>query len=409
MRPRRIVRAIAVLLVATLAAACLETKATDDAPQPSLDANALGFLPLVAATTCPRTTNCYEPTIAADPQGRLFVSDGGTSDVGVSADGGVTWTTTKPPPMPAGLNGRQGDIIVQVSPSGRLYWSALVIVQPQGQGFVLEGLQIAWSDDGAQTWAGNVHLSPATLAPQVVSPDRQWLGFGPGQTMYVTYNQVPTGIWIARSDDAGKTWSAWTRAAPLEGRRGGIGQSGPPVVDASGRVFVPACSLQDGTTFVFSSQDRAATFRATEVPGGCNWFPILAITSEDELVLAVQPGNVRIASSKDQGRTFTAMKDWARGATAAAWPVPLGNGSIAVAWFKVGASSTELHVTFGDIATGPRTDLTVGTTKGTSGQSSALTDFASATSLPDGRLATVLVQGKEALVSLTGVPIPRAP
>lgn len=354
----------------------------------------------VAVKAC-AYASCYEPTIASDPQGRLFVADGSTSAIGVSTDGGRTWVQKNPPPMPSGLTGSQSDVIVQAAPSGRLYWSALVVARPVQGSFVLEGLQVAWSDDAADTWAGNVHLSPLTRTAEVVAPDRQWLSFGPAGHLYVTYNQVPTGIWIARSTDGGATWSGWTRAAPLEGRGGGIGQSGPPVVDSKGRVFVPACDIANAGTRVFVSRDQARSFTSTLVPGPCSWFPMLGVGWDDSLVLAVSAGAVSVARSVDGGATFTKLKEWARGATAAPWPIVRDDGEAIVAWYEGDGSSSDLVVGAGPAHEGPDRRVIVADGMGTSGsRTSALTDFASMARLPDGRLALTWVVGNTAVVSV---------
>lgn len=361
-----------------------------------------GFAPPVVAVVKCHYASCYEPTIASDLQGRLFASDGTTSDVGVSPDGGMSFTGVKPPPMPAGITGVQSDVVLQVSPSGRLYWSALVVDTTGGQ-FVLEGIQVAWSDDGGSTWVGNAHVSPAAAPGAiVVSPDRQWLGFGAGRTVYLTYNQIPTGIWLARSDDSGATWGGWTRAAPAEARQGGFGQSGPPVVDAKGRVLVPACQGDDSTTLIFASTDGGKTFTVSSAPGGCTWFPILAIAPDGRLILActTPDGNVIVSMSNDSGATFGPPVTWGANGTAAPWPLPGSGGRLALAWYEGSSSSSTLRVAWGD-ENGPGKNETVAPDIGSSGsRTSALTDYASAAQLPDGRIATVWVKGPQALVAV---------
>jgi hypothetical protein len=401
-------RAALLMLAVLLLAGCATRPTPVAAPTPTVTAAPWSFgAGGVALEKC-KYQDCYEPTIAADPQGRLFVADGITSAVAVSSDAGKTWTQRDPPPLPMGLAGDQSDVIVQVAPSGRLYYSALVVVYPPvGVGAVLEGIEVAWSDDGAATWAGNVHVSPATATPQVVSPDRQWLGFAPDGTIYLTYNQIPTGIWLAKSGDQGKTWTGWTRAASVEGRNAGIGQSGPPVVDGAGRVYVPACqggattTDVQGGTLVFRSDDQGKTFTRSVVVAQCNWFPILTVAKDGTLVLALQPDGVTVSSSTDQGKTFTTTKAWGSPkASAAAWPVALPDGGVDVAWFDVGGTTAELHVSRGTVA-GMTQDVAVGTVsaKSSSGNPTR-TDYASAALLPDGRLAVVWVKGNQAMVAV---------
>jgi BNR repeat-like domain len=398
------VRALLPVALLVLLAGCLGAQPAPAGPAAAPTPPG-AFAPSAVAVAKCAYASCYEPTVAADPQGRLFASDGSTSDVGVSTDGGATFVGVKPPPLPAGVSGVQSDVVLQVAPSGRLYWSALVVDTTGGQ-FVLEGIQVAWSDDGAATWAGSAHVSPvAQPGAVVVSPDRQWLGFAAGRTVYLTYNQIPTGIWIARSDDAGATWGGWTRAAPTEQRQGGFGQSGPPVVDAKGRVLVPACLGDDTATLVFASDDGGKTFASSSVPEGCTWFPILAAAPDGRVVLArtTPEGKVLVSTSTDRGATFGPAATWGGNGTAAPWPLPDGQGGLVLAWYDGASSRSALHVAWGDDA-GPRRDVVVAPDMGASGsRTSALTDYASAARLPDGRIAVVWVRGNQALVA-TGSP-----
>lgn len=348
---------------------------------------------------------CYEPNVAVDPQGRIFVVDGWTSKVGVSEDGGRTFTQRDPPKVPADMSAWQADVLVQVSPAGRLYWSALLInfAAPTP---LLWGIQVAWSDDAAATWAGNVILDPVeSPGAAVVYPDRQWLGFGSGQTVYLSYNQIPTGIWLARSDDAGATWGGWVRAAAAEARVGPgqtnlpAGQSGPPVVDADGTVYLPACGA--GTTLVFRSTDGGQSFAPLPARGGCNWFPILAVLN-DTLTLAVQDdANAIVTVSTDGGTNFSDPVAWGTGATAAPWPLSHANGSLALAWYHgTDATHAELHLARGN-ATHPIQDRIVSNvTSATAERTPALTDFASAAWMPDGRVAIVWVEGPRVMVQV---------
>lgn len=343
--------------------------------------------------------SCYEPSIAVDDEGRIFLTDGITADVAVSSDGGASWTARAPPPIPAPLfEGFQTDALVQTSPDGRLYYSALLMrAVPGVSGAVLEAIQVAASDDGGATWAINAYLSPAadpTLP--IYSPDRQWLGFGGDGTMYLTYNQIPTGIWIARSDDGGAAWSGWTRAVPAEARDAGFGQSGPPVVDADGAVHVPACA--GGRFGVFTSADGGSTFTAQTVPMGCNWFPILAIAPSGALVAAAQDGSKIVVSHKHGEEAWTDPVVWGKAATAAPWPLPGPAGALAVAWYEDGGKST-LHVTYGTLDDGPERDVVAQSDiGGAATRTSANTDFAHAARLAEGSVGVVWADGEQAKV-----------
>lgn len=362
-----------------LFAGCAAPAAEPTAPA-SADAAAPGvsFAPPVAAVEeCAYT--CFETSVAIDGAGRLFATGGSTGPLGVSEDGGATWGTLDPPPLDD-PSARQSDVLLQASPSGRLYYSALVIRSTPVGGFLLEGIQVAWSEDGGATWGGNTLLGPVSdpaAAGVVLAPDRQWLGFGEGETVYLTYNQIPTGIWAARSDDGGRTWTGWTRALPLE-TRGGIGQSGPPVVGSDGRVHVAGCAPARGVV-VASSGDGGATWSlATAAQGGCSWFPIPAAGNDGAVHVAYQDGagDVFVVTSVDGGPTWAEPVQWARGATSSPWLVPAGNWTLAVAWYEEDGDSSTLRFARGT-ADGPASTATVAEgVKGPAQRTTANTDFA---------------------------------
>ena len=63
-----------------------------------------------------------EPNVAVDTSGRIFVLG---DDLAVSEDGGVTFTPTGLPPVPAPAD-FHGDSLIQASPYGALYHSSLL-------------------------------------------------------------------------------------------------------------------------------------------------------------------------------------------------------------------------------------------------------------------------------------------
>lgn len=385
----------AVLLVAILLAGCVAAPAPDVGT--GTDPAAVAFAP---AATIPIDcgAGCFEPSVAVDPQGRIFVTDARQPIVARSTDGGATWEAFPTPPYPKPTGDETlGDNLVQIAPDGTLYYSTIVLVRSQA-GAILESLQVAWSTDGAKTWAGNTILSPVdALGAPVITPDRQWLGFAEDGTIYITYNQVPTGIWSARSDDGGATWTAWTRAAPLEGRVG-AGQSGPPVVDAQGRVFVPACVSEPQHTVVFVSEDKGSTFARRDLPGTtCSWFPILALDEGGGLVAAWMGNDavLQVTRSGDAAATWSEPVAWADDGVASPWPIPLADGKLAVAWLTNGEPSV-LCLGIGDPTTGPERTLDVaGDAPGGGG-----THFAHGTRAPDGRLALTWTDGDVVLVAI---------
>lgn len=340
---------------------------------------------------------CYEPTVAVDNDGRIYATDGVTSNIAVSEDAGLTWTTVAPPSIPGPLPGIQGDALVQTTPSGRLYYSALIAREiPLVGSYLLESIQVAWSDDAGATWGVNVVVSLAGRPGAAVAlPDRQWLGFGPDDVVYMTYNQIPTGIWFAQSDDAGATWSGWTRAVSAEGRGGGWGQSGPPIARDDGRIIVPACVSEPRDTAAFVSEDGGQTFERRDTGiGGCNWFPIMTLADDGTLITAVQDGSdIQVATSPDAGATWSEPRTWGNKATVAPWPLAGPNGTLALAWFEDGGDTSTLHVSQGPRDGEPTSDLVVAGEIGGASRTPANTDFASIAWLAPGRLAAVWAQG----------------
>ena len=91
------------------------------APAQDGGAGTLAFLPPTdVKTDC---EDCYEPAVAADPQGRIYVAAWRVGGVAVSDDGGATFTVSEIPepasPTP-GTAGGTSDDIVDIAPWGSL-------------------------------------------------------------------------------------------------------------------------------------------------------------------------------------------------------------------------------------------------------------------------------------------------
>jgi hypothetical protein len=289
-------------------------------------------------------------------------------------------------------------VLVQSGPDGRVNYSALVArVTPTSR--ALEGLQVAWAEDGGASWGANAYLGPAEGA---LTPDRQWLGFGEDGLVYLSYNQPPSGIWVARSDDGGATWGPFVPAAPSALCSGAFGQAGPPVVDASGRVHIPATTF-DGRVLLFSSANGIVWSSTTVIAQQAGmlpaWFPI-AVADGDTIHVAawyVEPlvalgniggdsGRIVVASSADGGVTWSNPTTWAEGAATSAWLLARA-GELELVWYRADEESRALVATRGD-ASGPREEA-VAWTGIPAGARGANTDFAHATRGADGRLAVV--------------------
>src|SRR5438067_1851883 len=147
--------------------------------------------------------NIYVTAIQGVPGGTDFWKsiDKGASFVYMGQPDGAQDHCMPPDPQCAGLGG--GDDSIDVSNGGYLYVSSLW----------LGGTTLSTSFDGGtggvapgQAWQVN---PSANGTPPVPVNDRQWLAaYGP-QTLYMIWDQAPanTGIFFAKSTDAGKTFS----------------------------------------------------------------------------------------------------------------------------------------------------------------------------------------------------------
>lgn len=357
---------------------------------------------------------CFEPTVAADPRGRIFAVATSGKEIAVSSNAGRLFTRVPVPPIPIpGVV--PGDTILQVDRRGRLYYSTLLI------GLNPIAIQVARSSDGARTWELNsvVGLPPGSGTISFGS-DRQWLAFGPGDTVYLTYKQLPpvwlgtpvgfvpplvlNGLMVLRSDDGGETFSPPTLIHELPGRQAYI--PGPSVVDARGRLFVAFFSGQTRGPIdrlkVAVSEDRGETFTvhdayvSREGSAGA-WFPILA-ENRGRLALAWwhPSGAILVATSKNGGRSWSKPVRWSNAAEAVTspWASFARDGSLEVAWHaKAPGGQLSVNVARGPLDRGPLTRGVVTTSSvfARGGNS----DFTHFTHLPDGRILIVWADGSE--------------
>jgi hypothetical protein len=193
------------------------------------------------------------------------------SGVGVSQDGGRTWTESSLPPTP-GSPFTFGDPAVTVDRAGNFYYSSLGATSA-GQSLLFVGK----SGDGGRTFGPG---STVALDPGV---DKEWIAAGPDplapsrDNVYVTWTSFKANssqLMLGRSTDGGQTWTVSTLFAPVDdGVESAFIQFSNPVVDRlTGRLYVPFLHGGDADADfikVLISDDGGLTFHFSnfDVPG----------------------------------------------------------------------------------------------------------------------------------------------
>ncbi|MHB8633865.1 MAG: sialidase family protein [Thermoplasmatota archaeon] len=376
---------------------------------------------------------CFEPTVAADLEGRIFVSAIGSGLAAGSAAGAFKAVASPPLPVGAPAFLFQDDVLLQVDPAGRLYYSALL------EGEAGWGVQVARSDDGAHSWAVNAWVSPLSGTPSPgLDGDRQWLGFAPSGDVYLSFAQwaqttgtlvtyapgvsyVPVGLWSARSTDGGRTFGTFVLVSNYLQRFEKNG-NGPPVVDATGRLYVPFLASQPeacvaacqsvpvgaGRVAMAISDDFGASFHVVNVtvaagPAAGGWLPEASVGPQGELFATwwawAQDHAVAMAShSRDHGATWSTPTVWSASGldvTASPWIVAGPGANVTVAYFGLsGKGNVSLAVDRGQESGGTSHVVVATGLHGGAGRATN-TDFAHAALLPDGRLVVAWSDPKE--------------
>lgn len=387
---------------------------SDRATQPP----AVDLGPIRTITGCP--DSCFEPTIASGSNGTLYVTHHGEEEapIFVSEDRGQTWEPVAKPPVPprGHPTAFSGDKLVSVSPSGDLWYTALIWERPPNNAaYHMIGIQVAVSSDQGASWEVNRLLAP-TDAP-AWGADRQWVVFGPGGTAYLTtkatvYTVVPfvgnpgsfgpTDLMVTRSEDGGQTWSDWARATETGPAGSGAAENmipGHPAVLDEDRLVIPYLS---GGLHVASSKDGGRSWEQTTVWApeegiAGDYFPIAAADQEGRVHIAWRgPGQrIHLISSTDLGATWNEpFVTQPEGNTSAVSPwLHLGETGIALEWFEVPSDDTLLlrHSQGGTLADlrPDQGSAVVTTTTPREYFPQAGTEFPHLAGLPDGTLATL--------------------
>lgn len=346
------VRPFLALAVLALAAGCMGSTVIPVIPQES---PAPRFLPAMAMPAPDgKPAPGFEPSVAVDGNGVVYLTaaqgvrlaDPEASWLWVSDDGGRTFRVVPASGgsgrsnLPVGFEGH-----VDATADGKAYFVDLT----------LASITVARSADGGKTW--DLRTPAAAL---VGGGDREWVAAGPGDDVYVGWNQLPSGYWIMGSKDGGRTFPVQT---PLPGT-GAASPAGPgwsyaavPAVAPDGKVHV--ARAEDDGVAVYTSADGARTFTrvvAWPAEGEVGWlFSTATVDAAGTLYVSTveeldQGTRVRYAYSKDGGATFSPPREVssAPGVHAMQWGAAGPQGHFAVAFYENPAGSGVPDVSEGE-------------------------------------------------------------
>lgn len=207
----------------------------------------------------------------------------------------------------------------------------------------LAGIPVSRSLDDGRTW--ELRTPAANALP---GGDRQWVAAGGGDTVYVVWNQLPTGYWIFASQDGGRTFPVQTelsRAVPAEDQDAADtgATAGTPIVAPDGSLFVARAEQGHGVG-VYKSTDGAQSFSRTKAfDGAFSLFPVITVDEAGTIyVVAVDEGldQAVYSYSTDGGATFSPVRPVTperEGLQVMAWGAAARAGTLAVAWYEAEA------------------------------------------------------------------------
>lgn len=255
---------------------------------------------------------CFEASVAADPQSRIFAAVSVCQKIARSTDGGEAFEALDLPPLPSTARPTTtvpGDCTLQIGPDRSLWFTAYYfqdrpVHPPRVSNHY--GIQVARRDDGGESWAVNTYLSPTTNPPTPGTfPDRQWLSFGSGDRVYLTFYGVDLErSWIAVSDDRGQTFGPFQPTAPQDNH-------GNPVATGNGTIHIPWYDEESDTyrTLVSTSHDGGQTFQTRTVHewdgDGDQWWPDLEQGPAGELYVAWRGKEQRVQLARTTGDGWT--------------------------------------------------------------------------------------------------------
>lgn len=292
----------------------------------SAQGGALAILPPVQLPNA--ADDVFEPSVASDGAGNVLVTASHPFQpmaLWASHDNGTRFETIPNDgrDLPAGTEGQPA-----FAPDGTAYAVDLYV----------GSIVVMASADHGRTWEMR-----SAMSTRLVGGDRPWLAAGPKGAVYVVWNNVPTGFWVAASADGGRTFPTQTLFPGTDMATGGFQVPGVPVVAPDGAVYIGRDEA-DGPA-LYASHDGAQTFQRTlawKAQGPVGWLfttPALDAAGNVYLATAEQGPNgtrVRWAASADGGRTFGAPREatTAPGVHVHPWSAAGPKGRLAIAFYE---------------------------------------------------------------------------
>lgn len=355
MPPRRLFAATIALLALPLLAGCLgvdpasplgEPANAPDAPDALEDLEDLEDAPPVSfgAPELVGPGGDAETSLTIGPDGTMLACTHGgfrkPSPLWMSEDGGGTWTRMNPRPNPV----PSGDCDVAVGDDGQIYMMYDTVASAT----------VAASEDRGASWTVN----PAAALP-AGGVDRPWIAAGPGDTLYLLYQNVavaePAVDLFAKSTDGGATWTEHQVVSTTEPPEKSHDIAGDMLVSEDGETIrapllrwndVESDSLQTAPKHlaIATSQDGGSSWTVENVAGPRDapiQIPKLSRAGDGTLYLSLTMTNgsttdITFLRSTDDGQTWSDPVTVATGyqfpGVAAAWVDGRPDGSATMAW-----------------------------------------------------------------------------
>jgi hypothetical protein len=314
------VAAVALLLLAGCSSP--DPEPTDPTP-PEPPQAALGLLQVQELTT---TGYGFEPSVEVAEDGTVYVTAAQGVTVQVPRASrlwymppGGNFTEVDPVGATGVSNlpaGAEGDLAV--GHDGTVYYVDLT---------ELAGTMVAASTDGGKNW-----MLRSANAFAVPGGDREWVAAGPDNQVAVTWNQLATGLWVARSSDGGLTFPQQTYVPGFRNTfAGGIDMA------PDGTVYVARAN--DAGVHVIRVTDAAEVFLAKEGGQNAFIFPVPAVDAHGTVYVTWagfdgENTNIYYAYSTDRAETWSAPIQISQGhATAMPWIDGGADGQIVLAYY----------------------------------------------------------------------------